>query len=111
MARDSEKRVIKPPQRLDYADLITFILFSSIKVLNEELKEYEESIRSWNNIKLLKAMDDEMESLHYINTWELIEKPAGAMIVRCKWIFKVKEEIKGVIWKIFKARLIYMGFT
>ena len=53
-------------------------------------------MRSRNKTEWLKAMDDEMKSLHDNNTLELIKKPAGARLVSCKWIFKVKEGIKGV---------------
>lgn len=42
-------------------------------------------------------MDDEMKYLHDNNTWELIEKPERAMLVSCKWTFKVKEGIKCVM--------------
>ena len=59
----------------------------------------------------MKAMDDEMKYLHDNNTWELIKKPAGAKLVSCKWIFKVKEGIKGVVSKRYKARLVSRGFT
>lgn len=41
----------------------------------------------------------------------MIKKPAGARLVNCKWIFKVKEGIKGAMSKRFKARLIARGFT
>ena len=52
-----------------------------------------------------------MKSLHDNNTWELIEKPIGARLVGCKYTFKVKEEIKGVMSKRFKARLVSRGLT
>lgn len=56
-------------------------------------------------------MDDEMKSLLDNHTWELIEKPAGARLVCCKWTFKVKEGVEGVISKRCKARLVARGFT
>src|ERR1051325_9249622 len=58
----------------------------------------------------MKAMDNEIKSLHDNNTW-LIKKPAGARLVSCKWIFKVKEGIEGVVSKRYKARLVARGFT
>ena len=51
-----------------------------------------------------------MKSIHDNNTWELIKKPAGARLINYKWIFKVKEGIKGVASKIYKARLVARGF-
>lgn len=46
---------------------------------------------SRNKTECLKAIGDEIKSLHDNNTWELIEKPVGVSLVSCKWIFKVKE--------------------
>ena len=56
-------------------------------------------------------MDDEIKSLHDNNTWELIKKPSGARVVRSKWIFKVKEGIKGVALKKYNESLVARGFT
>ena len=93
LARDRSRRVIKPPQRLGYADPITYALISVSKVLDEEPKDHKKVIRSQNKIGWLKAMDDEMKYLHDNNTWELIKKPVGARLIICKSIFKVKEGI------------------
>lgn len=54
----------------------------------------------------MKAMDDEMKSLHDNNIWEMIKKHAGARLVSFKWIFKVKEGIRGMMSKQFKGRLV-----
>ena len=35
-------------------------------------------------------MNEEIESLHKNQTWELLESPKGQKIVGCKWIFKVQ---------------------
>ena len=94
LARYGTRRVIKPPQRLGYADLIAYALISASEVLDEEPRDHKEVMRSQNKTEWLKAMDDEMKSLHDNNTWELIKKPAGARLVSCKWIFKVKKGIK-----------------
>ena len=58
------RRVIKPPQRLGYANLITYALISASKVLDEEPRDYKEVMRSRNKIDWLKATDDDMKSLH-----------------------------------------------
>ena len=41
----------------------------------------------------------------------MVDKPDGAKLVDCKWIFKYKEEIPGVEKARFKARLVAKGFT
>lgn len=93
-ARDTSRRIIKPPQRLGYVDLIAFALLSASEVLDEEPRDYKEVARIRNKVEWLKAMNDEMKSLHVNNTWKPVEKPAGARLVSCKWIFKVKEGIE-----------------
>ena len=104
------KRVIKPPQRLGYADLIAYALISVSEVLDEEPRDHKEVMRIQNKTEWMKAMDNEMKSLPDNNTWELIKKPIGARLVSCKWIFKVKEGIEGVASKRYKARLVARGF-
>lgn len=111
MVRDGSSRVIKPPQRLDYVYLITFALIYASEVLDEEPRYYKEAMRSQNKTKWMKAMDNDMKSLHDNHTWELIEKPVGARLVSFKWIFKVKKGIEGVMSKRFKERLVARGFT
>ena len=52
----------------------------------------------------------ELHALESNNTWELVEKPPGQLIVYCKWIFKVKYLPNGEIER-YKARLVTKGFT
>src|SRR3954465_3159116 len=111
LSRDRSRRVIKPPQRLGYADLIAYALISASEVLDEEPRDYKEVMRSRNKAEWVKVMNDDMKSLHVNHTWELIKKPAGARLVKCQWIFKVKEGIEGVTSKRYKARLVARGFT
>ena len=80
LARYRSRRVIKPPQRLGYANLIAFALISTSEVLNEEPRDYKEVVRSRNKIEWLKAMDDEMKYLHDNNTWELIDKTCRGQV-------------------------------
>nr|GFB24002.1 retrotransposon protein, putative, Ty1-copia subclass [Tanacetum cinerariifolium] len=44
-------------------------------------------------------------------TWELVDHQAGQKMVTCKWLFKIKEGIKGVQKPRYKARLVARGFT
>jgi len=38
----------------------------------------------------LNAMNEEMKSLHLNNTWTLVCRLEGSMLVSCKWIFQTK---------------------
>ncbi|XP_050888643.1 uncharacterized protein LOC127093784 [Lathyrus oleraceus] len=97
LTRDRLRRVIRPPQRLGYADLIAYALISASDVLDEEPRDYKEVMRSRNKTELLKAMDDEMKSLHDNHTWELIKKPVRAKLVsssnNVEDVMKVKVEL------------------
>lgn len=52
LTRDRSRRFIKPPQRLSYADLISFALISASEVLEEEPRDYKEAMRIRNKTKL-----------------------------------------------------------
>ena len=48
LSRDRSRRVIKPPQRLGYADLIAYALISASEVLDDEPRDYKEAMKSRN---------------------------------------------------------------
>ncbi|GJZ65761.1 retrovirus-related pol polyprotein from transposon TNT 1-94 [Tanacetum coccineum] len=57
------------------------------------------------------SMKEEIDSLRKNKTWELVDHPAGQKLVSCKWLFKIKERIKGVQKPRYMARLVACGFT
>lgn len=59
----------------------------------------------------MKVMDDEIKSLHDNHTWKLVKKFVVLRLVSCKWNFKVKEGIDGVMSKRFKVRLVTRSFS
>jgi hypothetical protein len=56
-------------------------------------------------------MNEEIESLHKNQAWELVKLLKGTKIVGCKWIFKKKEGIPSVEDARFKARLVAKGYS
>ena len=56
------------------------------------------------------AMDEEMQALVSHGTWELVNRPPGASVVSCKWVFIVKYKPDGSVDR-YKARLVARGFT
>jgi len=58
-----------------------------------------------------KAMQEEMDSLHKNQTWDIVKRPEKKRIVGSKWIFKLKPGIPGVESARFKARLVAKGFS
>lgn len=56
------------------------------------------------------AVIKELTALKDANTWSIVEKPAGANIVGCKWVFRIKRNADGEIDK-YKARLVAKGYS
>ena len=57
----------------------------------------------------MKAMQEEMDSLHKNKTYELIEIPKGKKALRNKWVFKIKKDSEKLVK--YKARLVLKGFS
>ncbi|GJT39969.1 zinc finger, CCHC-type containing protein [Tanacetum coccineum] len=50
-----------------------------------------------------------MDSIIGNNTWVLTDLPLGCKSLGCKWIFKKKMKVNGIVEK-FKSRLVIQGF-
>jgi hypothetical protein len=57
----------------------------------------------WN-----KSMGDEMKLLNKMGTWELVEKPPGAILIPNKWTFIKKRSKEGEVVR-HRARLVIKG--
>lgn len=77
----------------------------------EEPATYREAVASKESAPWTIAMNEEIESLHKNQTWELVKPPKGKKIVGCKWVFKRKEGISGEEDARYKARLVAMGYS
>jgi transposase InsO family protein len=71
------------------------------------LREAKKS-EAWPEYK--NAMDAEYSRLIEMKVWKLVEKPAGANIVGCRWVYDLKRDAEGNPIK-YKARLVAQGFT
>ena len=56
------------------------------------------------------AMEEEINALHELNTWDLTNLPPDKDVVGCLWVFAIKYLPDGSI-KRLKARLIAKGYT
>jgi hypothetical protein len=52
----------------------------------------------------------ELDQLSHMGTWELVDKPLGAIPILNKWVFTKKRNKEGVLTK-YKARLITKGYA
>ena len=55
-------------------------------------------------------MQEEVESLHKNDTWDLVKLPTGKRVITCKWIYKKKDGIPGIEAVRYKARYVVRGF-
>jgi ATP-binding cassette subfamily B (MDR/TAP) protein 1 len=60
--------------------------------------------------KWMKAMQEEMDSLHKNDTYELMKLPKGKKALKNKWVYKIKQE-EHTPHPRYKARLVVKGFS
>ena len=55
-------------------------------------------------------MDEEIQTLQKMNTWELMELPKDRKPISCRWVYALKRNSAGnITW--YKARLVACGFS
>ncbi|KAL0426944.1 UNVERIFIED_CONTAM: Retrovirus-related Pol polyprotein from transposon TNT 1-94 [Sesamum latifolium] len=101
LARDRERREHRIPSRFRDFHL-------ALNIEDSEPASFDEALKSPKSELWLKAMKEEMKSLHDNKTWVLVPKPKDASIVDCKMIVKLKHENNSLR---YKARLVAKGFT
>jgi hypothetical protein len=69
-----------------------------------------EALKCDESHKWRAAVDAELNQIEKMGTWSIIEAPADANIVSCKYVFRLKKDEHGNIVK-HKARLVARGFT
>jgi Reverse transcriptase (RNA-dependent DNA polymerase) len=79
----------------------------SVQIIDHKPTCYSQAVKDehWR-----QDMAQEFDSLAKNNTWQLVSPPPGAHLVGCKWIFKVKRNVDGTIYR-YKARLVAKGYT
>ncbi|PKI50467.1 hypothetical protein CRG98_029150 [Punica granatum] len=70
---------------------------------------YGEAMASRDAAFRKEAINNEMDSILFNNTWVLVDLPQGSKPIGCKWVFKRKNNPTGVS-PTFKARLVAKGF-
>lgn len=67
---------------------------------------YHEAISSADKEKWKQSIREELKAHEQNQTWQLVEKPPGKKIIGCKWVFRIKDEPSG---PLFKSRLCAKG--
>ena len=58
----------------------------------------------------MEAMQDEMDSLHENQTFELVKLPKGKRTLKNKWVYRIKQE-EHILHPRYKAKLVVKGFN
>ena len=77
VARDRQRRTVRPLVRYEHSDLVSYALSSAIEEAGEEPLTFEKAMHSKDSKKWQAAMQSEMESLMKNETWTLVDKPLG----------------------------------
>ena len=71
---------------------------------------YEQAISGPEAKEWMAAMDSEYQKIQNLETYKLEKIDQKTNIVKCKWVFKKKLDVKGNVLEL-KARLCAKGFT
>lgn len=69
---------------------------------------YQEAITSVDSQKWKGAIVEELNSHKKNHTWDIVSLPTGYKPIKCKWVFKVKQNSDGTSER-YKARLVAKG--
>ena len=79
-------------------------------MMEDDLINFHQAIQNSHSQKGIDAMNEKYKSMQDNDVWDLVPLLEGAKLIRCKWIFKTKRNLKGDV-EIYKAHLVAMGFT
>ena len=78
IARDRERRTIKPPQKYEEADMVAYALNVVDNIeSSEEPSTYEDAVSCSDSGKWMITMREKMESFHKNGTWDMVRLPKG----------------------------------
>lgn len=92
------------------ADDVAEMAFLGVDAGEDDPKFYQEAVSGPDADHWKAAMQAELDQLHEMGTWDLVERPAERSVIGCKWVFRIKRDSEGRIVK-YKARLVAQGFS
>ena len=87
-----------------------YATFCETQIAPDNPKTLTEARRSPEWPQWEKAIQAELDQLHKMGTWELVDPPHGRIPVGNKWVLTKKYDKQGNLQK-FKARLVAKGYT
>ena len=111
LTRDRIRREIRPPAKYAHADIIAYALNIGDSIELNEPTNYNDACRRRDKAEWMKAMKEEMDSLHKNETWTLVKRPENQRVIGSRWIYKRKPGILGVEAAMYKARVVAKGYS
>lgn len=120
LGRDRSRRSIVTPQRYYNSlfaskyvcdDLNSYALFVVSELYYFEPKTFNYVINSSDASNWLNVIQDEFNSFIKNKTWVFVKIPKNAKVLDSRWLFKIKQGIKGFEPSRFKVRLVAQGFA
>ncbi|XP_066969103.1 uncharacterized protein [Macrobrachium rosenbergii] len=102
---------LRDRKRKEFPDFEMYSTFSYCNAVFDDHFEPDtvsQALKGKDSIYWKKAMNEEIQSYIENNVWDLVDKPVGKKVVKCKWVFKIKRNCDGDVAK-FKARLVAVG--
>ena len=82
--------MIKPSSRYAESTFVHALSVAKETCVAGELSNFSEAISLQKSTEWLIAMNEEMESLHKNQIWDLVTPPKEQKVIGCKWVFKRK---------------------
>ncbi|KAI3718291.1 hypothetical protein L6452_19155 [Arctium lappa] len=106
------RQIVRPAWYTQESNLVEYAL----NVVEEmectvEPTSYSEAMKLKYADKRMMATHAVMESLQKNGTWELVPAPKGKKLVRCKWVYKLKEGTTPNEKPRYKTRLVAKGYS
>lgn len=73
-------------------------------------KTVEEALSAPDGHKWREAIQEELTNLKTNGTWDIVPRPAGRRVVKCKWVLRKKYKQNGDLER-YKARLVACGYS
>ncbi|GJW50184.1 retrovirus-related pol polyprotein from transposon TNT 1-94 [Tanacetum coccineum] len=102
-----QNKVNRGQRRSTMVKLARNLLILPVVPKTHQTKNFKEAMleSSW-----IKVMQEEIHEFERLQVWELVPCPDKVMLIKLKWIFKVKIDEFGDVLKN-KARLVAQGFS
>lgn len=73
---------------------LSFNSFAIFLMTHSEPNSYAQATQCQN---WREALSDELRALEKNKTWSVTELPLGKVVIGCKWVYKVKLKVDGIV--------------